>query len=106
MHRELYALLCADGGKNFQELAPILPTDTPGGYKKKIQLGAKKVRKWRFDLFAHPGRKDDPFLRHWRRAGEESKEYPFARFNCVSLCFVYLHYFTSTVLKVLVTSCN
>lgn len=30
MHRELYALLCADGGKNFQELAPILPTDAPG----------------------------------------------------------------------------
>ncbi|CAG7821338.1 unnamed protein product, partial [Allacma fusca] len=46
MHRELYALLCADGGKNFNDLAPLLPTDAPGGYKKKAKLGARHVRKW------------------------------------------------------------
>jgi DNA methyltransferase 1-associated protein 1 len=83
MHRELYALLCADGGKNFQELAPILPTDAPGGYKKKIKLGARKVRQWKWEPFSHPVRKDGPFLCHWRRMGEEVKEYPFAKFNAV-----------------------
>jgi DNA methyltransferase 1-associated protein 1 len=92
MHRELYALLCADGGKNFQELAPVLPTDLPGGYKKKVQLGAKKVRKWTWTPFTHPGRKDNPFLCHWRRIGEEIRDYPFARFDIVS---IYIMEFTS-----------
>jgi DNA methyltransferase 1-associated protein 1 len=82
MHRELFALLCADGGINM-DLAPLLPTDAPGGYKQKVNLGAKKARKWKWTPFTNPGRKDGAVFYHWRRIGEEGREYPFAKFNRV-----------------------
>ncbi len=65
------------------DLAPLLPTDTPGGYKQKIHLGAKKVRKWKWIQFTNPGRKDGAVFHHWRREGDEAREYPFAKFNRV-----------------------
>jgi len=77
MKRELYALLSNDNKNG----TPIMPTNgIPGGYKqKKVKLGSKKVRRWRWIKF-NPGRKDAPFLNHWRRLNEEPKEYPFAKF--------------------------
>ena len=83
MHRELYALLCADGGKNFNDLAPLLPTDAPGGYKKKAKLGARNVRSWKWTPFINPARKDGAVFYHWRRETDENKDYPFAKFNRV-----------------------
>lgn len=82
MHRELYALLCADGGKNMG-LAPLLPTDAPGGYKQKAKLGARKVRAWKWTPFTNPARNDGAVFYHWRRALDENREYPFAKFNKV-----------------------
>lgn len=34
--------------------------------------------------FTNPARKDGAMFYHWRRAAEEGKDYPFARFNKVS----------------------
>ncbi|RWS26055.1 hypothetical protein B4U80_03743 [Leptotrombidium deliense] len=84
MHRELYALLYADS----KDGAPIIPTDVmpsignSGGYKQiKAKLGLKKVRPWKWMPFSNPGRTDSFMLHHWRRVADESKEYPFAKFN-------------------------
>lgn len=78
MHREVFALLCNDKS----ELPPLLPTDTGKGYKQtKARLGMRKVRKWVWAPFSNPARKDDALFYHWRRAGDEQKEYPFAQFN-------------------------
>ena len=96
MHRELYALLCADGGKNMH-LAPLLPTDAAGGYKQKAKLGAKHVRKWVWTEFTNPARKDQATFKHWRRANDEPREYPFAKFNKV--CFYSIFYTSSFILK-------
>ncbi|CAL8111770.1 unnamed protein product [Orchesella dallaii] len=81
MHRELYSLLCADGGKRFDELAPLYPIDSGGGYQKKLKLGAKKVRQWKWTPFKNPARKDDAVFHHWKRVTDEPKDYPFAKFN-------------------------
>lgn len=82
MHRELYSLLCADGGKRFDELAPLYPIDSSGGgYQKKLKLGAKKARPWKWTPFTNPARKDNSVFYHWKRIGDEPKEYPFAKFN-------------------------
>lgn len=84
MHRELYSLLCADGGKRFDELAPLLPMDKQaGGYQKKLKLGAKKAREWKWTPFKNPARKDDAVFYHWKRVTDEPKTYPFAKFNKV-----------------------
>lgn len=78
MKRELYALLSNDS----KDCPPIMPTNAiPGGYKqKKVKLGQKKVRLWRWVKF-NPGRNEAINLCHWRRVNEENKEYPFAKFN-------------------------
>jgi len=82
MHRELFALLCFDGGKGMDMArAPLLPTDTPGGYKQKANLGAKQARRWKWTPFTNPARKDGALFYHWRRALDENRDYPFAKFN-------------------------
>lgn len=50
----------------------------------KAKLGSKKVRPWKWMPFTNPARKDGAMFFHWRRAAEEGKDYPFARFNKVS----------------------
>ena len=65
------------------------------GYKQnKAQLGVRKVRPWKWMPFVNPARKDGAIFHHWRRAADEGKEYPFAKFNkvCTSLkiCFIRL----------------
>ncbi|UYV67328.1 DMAP1 [Cordylochernes scorpioides] len=82
MHRELYALLYAD----HRDPPPLMSTDTGQGYKQvKAKLGLKKVRPWKWMPFTNPARKDAIFLCHWRRVADESKDYPFARFNKVTI---------------------
>lgn len=51
----------------------------------KAKLGRRHVRAWKWVPFANPARNDGAMLYHWRRAADEAKEYPFARFNKVSL---------------------
>ena len=75
------------------DLAPLLPTDTPGGYKQKVNLGAKKVRNWKWTPFTNPGRKDGAIFYHWKREGDESREYPFAKFNRVSIIHTWVSSF-------------
>lgn len=41
----------------------------------------KKVRKWEWTPFKNPARTDSAIFHHWRRAADEPKEYPFAKFN-------------------------
>ncbi|XP_063700040.1 DNA methyltransferase 1-associated protein 1 [Culicoides brevitarsis] len=78
MHREVFALLYNDN----KDAPPLLPTDTGLGYKQnKARLGMKKVRKWEWAPFTNPARKDGAVFHHWRRATDEQKEYPFAKFN-------------------------
>ncbi|XP_069088959.1 DNA methyltransferase 1-associated protein 1 isoform X1 [Pleurodeles waltl] len=78
MHREVYALLYSDN----KDAPPLLPSDTTQGYRTvKAKLGCKKVRPWKWMPFANPARKDGALFYHWRRAVEEGKDYPFARFN-------------------------
>ena len=50
-------------------------------YKMKAKLGMRKVRSWKWMAFTNAARKDGLVLYHWRRAADESKDYPFARFN-------------------------
>ncbi|OWK05517.1 hypothetical protein Celaphus_00002626 [Cervus elaphus hippelaphus] len=90
MHREVYALLYSDK-KQFPphpglllawDAPPLLPSDTGQGYRTvKAKLGSKKVRPWKWMPFTNPARKDGAMFFHWRRAAEEGKDYPFARFN-------------------------
>lgn len=47
----------------------------------------RKVRKWVWAPFTNPARKDNAVFYHWKRLADESKEYPFAQFNKVSLVF-------------------
>ncbi|XP_069591949.1 DNA methyltransferase 1-associated protein 1 isoform X4 [Ranitomeya imitator] len=78
MHREVYALLYSDK----KDAPPLLPSDTTQGYRTvKAKLGCKKVRPWKWMPFTNPARKDGAIFYHWRRASEEGKDYPFARFN-------------------------
>uniref|UniRef100_K7FP01 DNA methyltransferase 1-associated protein 1 n=1 Tax=Pelodiscus sinensis TaxID=13735 RepID=K7FP01_PELSI len=78
MHREVYALLYSDK----KDAPPLLPSDTAQGYRTvKAKLGSKKVRPWKWMPFTNPARKDGAMFYHWRRAAEEGKDYPFARFN-------------------------
>ncbi|MEE6495310.1 hypothetical protein FKM82_002006 [Ascaphus truei] len=81
MHREVYALLYSDK----KDAPPLLPSDTSQGYRTvKAKLGCKKVRPWKWMPFTNPARKDGAIFYHWRRASEEGKDYPFARFHKVS----------------------
>lgn len=41
----------------------------------------KKVRKWEWEPFTNPARKDGAVFHHWRRTSDEPKEYLFAQFN-------------------------
>ena len=50
----------------------------------KAKLGRRHVRAWKWVAFTNPARTDGALLHHWRRAADEAKEYPFARFNKVS----------------------
>uniref|UniRef100_A0A4W4GWF8 DNA methyltransferase 1-associated protein 1 n=1 Tax=Electrophorus electricus TaxID=8005 RepID=A0A4W4GWF8_ELEEL len=78
MHREVYALLYSDK----KDAPPLLPSDTTQGYRTvKAKLGCKRVRPWKWMPFTNPARKDGAVFHHWRRAVEEGKDYPFARFN-------------------------
>lgn len=78
MHREVYALLYNDN----KDAPPLMQTDTGSGYKQiKARLGMKNVRKWEWTPFKNPARADGAIFHHWRRANEEQKEYPFAKFN-------------------------
>lgn len=78
MHREVYALLYSDK----KDPPPLIPTDTQQGYKRmKAKLGRCCVRPWKWMPFTNPARKDGAIFYHWRRAAEEGKDYPFAKFN-------------------------
>lgn len=78
MHREVYALLYNDN----KDAPPLMQTDTSSGYQQvKARLGMKSVRKWEWTPFKNPARTDGAIFHHWRRANEEQKEYPFAKFN-------------------------
>nr|CAG4644828.1 EOG090X076S [Leptodora kindtii] len=78
MARELFNLLVNDN----KDVAPLFPTDTGKGYKQvKAQLGVRRVRPWKWMPFINPARKDGAVFHHWRRATDEVKEYPFAKFN-------------------------
>lgn len=78
MHRELYALLYSDS----RDSPPLASSDSSHGYKQmKAKLGRRHVRAWKWVPFANPARNDGAMLYHWRRAADEAKEYPFARFN-------------------------
>lgn len=78
MHREVFALLYNDN----KDAPPLLPTDTGLGYhQQKARLGMRKVRKWEWSAFSNPARTDGAVFHHWRRASDEPKEYPFAKFN-------------------------
>ncbi|XP_073259043.1 DNA methyltransferase 1-associated protein 1-like isoform X1 [Porites lutea] len=78
MHRELYALLYSDS----RDSPPLSSTDTSHGYKQmKAKLGRRHVRAWKWVPFTNPARTDGAVLYHWRRAADEGKDYPFARFN-------------------------
>lgn len=69
-----------------RDAPPLLPSDTTQGYRTvKAKLGCKKVRPWKWMPFTNPARKDGAIFHHWRRMAEEGKDYPFARFNKVSL---------------------
>ena len=64
---------------------PLAASDTSHGYKQmKAKLGRRHVRAWKWVPFTNPARTDGAVLNHWRRAADEAKEYPFARFNKVS----------------------
>lgn len=41
----------------------------------------KKVRKWEWAPFSNPARSDGAVFHHWKRATDDAKEYPFAKFN-------------------------
>lgn len=41
----------------------------------------KRVRKWEWTPFKNPARTDGAIFHHWRRATDDQKEYPFAKFN-------------------------
>ncbi|XP_057320061.1 DNA methyltransferase 1-associated protein 1 [Microplitis mediator] len=78
MHREVFALLCKDN----TDVPPIYPTDTGKGYKQaRAKLGMKKVRPWKWTPFTNPARTDGAVFHHWRRVADNTKEYPFAKFN-------------------------
>ena len=47
----------------------------------KARLGMRKVRSWKWMPFSNPARRDGLVLYHWRRAADEGKDYPFAKFN-------------------------
>lgn len=71
--------------RTYRDAPPLLPSDTTQGYRTvKAKLGCKKVRPWKWMPFTNPARKDGAIFHHWRRAVEEGKDYPFARFNKVS----------------------
>lgn len=77
--------LSADAFLCLRDAPPLLPSDTTQGYRTvKAKLGSKKVRPWKWMPFTNPARKDGAMFYHWRRAAEEGKDYPFARFNKVS----------------------
>lgn len=80
MHREVFALLYNDN----KDAPPLLSTDTGAGYiQVKARLGMKKVRKWEWSPFTNPARSDKAVFHHWRRATDDPREYPFAKFNKV-----------------------
>ena len=41
------------------------------------------MRAWKWMAFTNPARTDGALFYHWRRLAEESKDYPFAKFNKV-----------------------
>ncbi len=82
MARELYNLLYNDN----KDAPPIIPSDSASpadkGYKQlRAKLGMRKVRPWKWMAFTNPARRDGLVLYHWRRAADEGREYPFAKFN-------------------------
>nr|CAG4641732.1 EOG090X076S [Eurycercus lamellatus] len=86
MARELFNLLVNDN----KDAAPLFPTDSGKGYKQtKAQLSVRKVRPWKWMPFTNPARKDGAVFHHWRRAADEGKEYPFAKFNKQIHVFTY-----------------
>ncbi len=80
MARELYNLLYNDN----KDAPPIIPTDSglDKGYRHvRAKLGMRRVRPWKWMPFTNPARRDGLVLYHWRRAADEGREYPFAKYN-------------------------
>ncbi|XP_055380044.1 DNA methyltransferase 1-associated protein 1 [Condylostylus longicornis] len=82
MHREVFALLYNDN----KDAPPLLPADTAlgigTGYKQqKARLGMRKVRSWQWTPFTNPARTDGAVFHHWKRISDDTREYPFAKFN-------------------------
>jgi len=51
----------------------------------KAKIGSSRVRPWKWMPFTNPARKDGAIFHHWRRLADEGKDYPFARFNKVTI---------------------
>ena len=69
-------------GEGVQKLLPDIEIDSGLGYKQmKAKLGIQKVSAWRWTPFVNPARTDKAILHHWVRAGEEGKQYHYAKFN-------------------------
>ena len=69
-------------GEGVQKLLPDIEIDSGLGYKQiKAKLGIQKVSPWKWTSFTNPARTDNAILYHWVRAGEEGKQYHFAKFN-------------------------
>lgn len=79
VHREVWGLICKDD----RDQAPIIPAEEPKAIyqhpKAKLRYG---VRKWHFIEFNNPARTDNAKFSHWRCVNDDqTKEYPFAKFN-------------------------
>lgn len=79
--------------ESFRDSPPLASSDTCHGYKQmKAKLGRRHVRPWKWVPFINPARTDGAKLYHWRRAADEGKEYPFARFNKVHVVLFVSHF--------------
>ena len=93
MARELFNLLRdgstgSIGGSAYansaavMEKSPLVQTDIKQGYKlTKAKMSKFQPRAWKLTPFTIPMRDDGIVFFHWRRNCDDSREYPFARFN-------------------------
>ena len=62
--------------------SPLIQTDVKQGYKlTKAKMSKFQPRAWKLTPFTIPMRDDGIVFFHWRRNCDDTREYPFARFN-------------------------
>ena len=93
MARELFNLLRdgstgSIGGNAYgnsaamMDKSPLIQTDLKQGYKlTKAKMSKFQPRAWKLTPFTIPMRDDGIVFFHWRRNCDDTREYPFARFN-------------------------